>query len=57
MMMTIGLFILFFGAMMGDSDNLIIPLIVITIGATLTLIGQRRMNFDEEVDEDPEIIS
>lgn len=38
----IGMFLIIFGTMMGDSENLLIPSIVITIGAALIFIGKRR---------------
>lgn len=41
-MMHIGMLILALGAMMGDSENLIIPTLFLTVGAALMLIGQRR---------------
>ena len=50
-MMYIGLMMFFIGAMMGDSESLLIPTIFIGIGAALVLIGQRRY-IDETTDED-----
>ena len=50
-MMYIGLMIFFIGAMMGDSESLILPVILITIGAVLILKGQRNY-IDETTDED-----
>lgn len=50
-MMYIGLMMFFIGAMMGDSESLLIPTIFIGIGAALVLIGQRKFT-DETIDED-----
>lgn len=50
-MMYAGMILLTLGVMMGDSDNLIIPTIILAIGAVLTLIGQRSF-IDEINDED-----
>ena len=49
-MMYAGLILISLGAMMGDSENLIIPTIILAIGATLTLIGQR--SFIDEIDDE-----
>ena len=42
-MTYIGIMLFMIGATMGVSENLLIPMIIITAGATLALIGQRRM--------------
>ena len=50
-MMYIGIMMFFIGAMMGDSESLLIPTIFIGIGAALVLKGQRSYT-DETTDED-----
>lgn len=51
-MMYVGMLLFSLGAMMGDSDNLVIPTLILTAGATLMLIGQRR-DKDETSDKTP----
>lgn len=43
----IGMLILILGAMMGDSESLIIPTVTMAIGAALILIGKRRGEQDD----------
>lgn len=40
MLYKIGLIIFWLGAMMGDSDNLFIPVVVIAIGAAMVYFGK-----------------
>ncbi len=42
MLYKIGIMILFIGLMMGDSDSLALPLVVIALGCSLICIGSRR---------------
>ena len=42
MLYKVGIMILFIGLMMGDSDTLALPLMVIAIGCGLICIGSRR---------------
>ena len=44
MLYKIGLVIFWLGAMMGDSDNLIIPIIVIAIGAAMIYFGKEEQD-------------
>lgn len=45
----LGLIFVSLGAMMGDSECLVIPLIVIAIGIALVKAGKRRGEQDEEL--------
>lgn len=40
MLYRIGIGLVFLGAMMGDSDSLVIPLAIIAMGTALFLIGK-----------------
>ena len=46
---TIGLITIFIGAMMGDSECLIIPAVVIAIGTELLYAGYRRGEQDGDI--------
>ena len=52
-MMYLGMLIFVLGAMMGDSENMIIPTLFLAIGGALMLIGQRR-DADENSDKTSE---
>lgn len=41
MLIKVGIMLLFIGSMMGDSENLIVPIAFILTGAALVLIGRR----------------
>ena len=41
MLIKTGIILLFIGSMMGDSENLIVPIAFILTGAALVLIGRR----------------
>ena len=49
-MMYAGMILLALGAMMGDSENLIIPTIILAVGAVLTLKGQKK--YADEIDDE-----
>ena len=53
MMMFTGMILAILGAMMGDSENLTIPLLFIATGAALVFISHRR-DIDETSDETSE---
>ena len=48
MFIKTGIILLFIGSMMGDSENLIVPAIFITVGAALVLIGRRQGHDEHE---------
>lgn len=49
MLVKIGFMLICIGAMMGDSENLLIPLTVIGIGCVLVKIGERKeASYEEE---------
>lgn len=48
MLIKVGIMLLFIGTMMGDSENLIVPIIFILTGAALVLIGRRQGNDEHE---------
>ena len=49
-MMYAGMILIVLGAMMGDSECLIIPTIILAVGAVLTLKRQKKYA-DETIDE------
>lgn len=52
MLVKVGFILICIGAMMGDSENLLIPLAVIGIGCVLVKIGTRReASYEETISE------
>ena len=54
-MINAGILILLLGALMGESENLTIPMILIAIGSALIFIGNRR-DADETIEETSETL-
>ena len=42
-----GILMIFIGSTMGDSENLLAPLLIIAVGAALVLIGKKRGELNE----------
>lgn len=49
MLYKVGIIILFIGLMMGDSESLALPLMVIALGCGLICIGSRKEGCDDRV--------
>lgn len=48
MLIKVGIMLLFIGTMMGDSENLLIPIAFILVGSALVLIGRRQGHDEHE---------